>query len=264
MLSSGLVSITLRQLSPAEVVKLVWQAGLDGIEWGGDVHVPPGDLGRAREVRQLTEGEGIQVAAYGSYYRVSHAETGPFEAVAETAVELGAPLIRVWAGKIGTDVADADYVDAVVADSLRIAQIAQEAGLVVAYEFHGNTLTDTNEGARRLLEAVGHPHIRSYWQPRKCGTLEDDLAGIDTVADWLTHLHVFTWHPQTAARLPLAAGADQWDQYLARIAQIPGHRFAMLEFVQDDDPANFLNDAATLKEWLRSSSGDDFQPVTYR
>ena len=78
------------------------QAGLDGIEWGGDVHVPHGDLRRAREVRDMTRSEAIRIASYGSYYRVGDRAPTSFEKVLDTAVELGAPLIRVWAGKQGS------------------------------------------------------------------------------------------------------------------------------------------------------------------
>ena len=53
-LKTGLVSITFREKSPEEIVGLVVEAGLDGIEWGGDVHVPHGDLAKAREVRANT------------------------------------------------------------------------------------------------------------------------------------------------------------------------------------------------------------------
>ena len=63
MISSGLVSVTFRKLSPAEIVDLVRQAGLNCIEWGGDIHVPHGDCVRAREVRQRTLAAGLTVAA---------------------------------------------------------------------------------------------------------------------------------------------------------------------------------------------------------
>jgi 3-dehydroshikimate dehydratase len=34
------------------------------------------------------------------------------------------------------------------------------------------------------------------------------------------------------------------------LKQAPGDRYALLEFVQGDDTAAFLRDAATLREWL--------------
>jgi len=37
----GLCSVTLRGSSPQEVVDARLAAGLSGVEWGADVHVPP-------------------------------------------------------------------------------------------------------------------------------------------------------------------------------------------------------------------------------
>ena len=145
MLYAGLVSITFRQLTPKQVIELVTKAQLQGIEWGGDIHVPHGDIPQAKVVRQMTIDANLAIAAYGSYYRSGHPETGPFEAVLETAVELGASTIRVWAGNQGTDYPDTVYHNLVVKDTQRIADLAAEAGIEIAYEFHGNTLTDTND-----------------------------------------------------------------------------------------------------------------------
>ncbi|MEZ4706385.1 MAG: TIM barrel protein [Caldilineaceae bacterium] len=253
MFIPGLVSITFRQLTPAEIVALVVQAGLSAIEWGGDVHVPHGDLAAARAVRQMTIDAGLQAAAYGSYYRVSHAETGPFEAVLESAVELGAPSVRVWAGRQGSDIADEAYWAQVIADSQRIADQAAAVGIRIDYEFHGNTLTDTNEAAAQLLTRVAHANVKTYWQPPRYSALEYNLAGLDAVQSWLQNIHAFTWHRQTGERCALADGAGDWRQYLAKVAAAtPAQmkRYILIEFVQNDEPANFLADAQTLRTWL--------------
>lgn len=264
MILSGLVSITFRQLSPEQLLDLMVQAGLKAIEWGGDVHVPHGDSAEAHRVGKMTTERGLTVSAYGSYYRVGHPESAVdadgkpaiFEAIVETAAALGAPKIRVWAGNQGTDKASPAYFEQVVQDSQRIAAIGQSAGIQIAYEYHGNTLTDSDDAARHLLDAVNldatnlDPAILSYWQPRRLGTLENDLAGISAVQPWLSDVHVFSWHPKSGDRLPLAERATDWQRYLQRLNQIPGDRFALLEFVQDDEPDNFLRDAATLKRWL--------------
>jgi 3-dehydroshikimate dehydratase len=86
MLIPGLVSVTFRQLAPREIVQLAAAAGLRGIEWGGDIPA-------ARAVRQLTQDAEIRVLAYGSYFRFQPGVA--FEPVLETAVALGAPLIRI-------------------------------------------------------------------------------------------------------------------------------------------------------------------------
>ncbi len=98
MLHAGLVSVTFRQLEPDHIVALAREARLASIEWGGDVHAPPGDERRARELGKMTREAGLQVSAYGSYYRLRDEveEDAPFEAVLASALALGAPRIRVW------------------------------------------------------------------------------------------------------------------------------------------------------------------------
>ena len=115
MLKSGLTSVTFRSLPPKAIIDLVVQASLDAIEWGGDVHVPHGDIGRAGEIREMTEESGLITSSYGSYYRVcagrdSSRAAGvmiteanpPIEGVLETAVELKVPTVRLWAGDRGS------------------------------------------------------------------------------------------------------------------------------------------------------------------
>ncbi len=252
MIQPGLVSVTFRQLSPAAIVELVRQAGLQGIEWGGDIHVPHGDLVRAREVQALTAGAGLTVAAYGSYYKAAHSEDQglAFARVLETAVALGAPVIRVWAGPAGSADTDAAARTRVVADLARIAGLAAGAGVRIATEFHGGTLTDSNASTAQLLAEVGHPNFFAYWQP---AVNQDDvacLAGIDLIGPRLSHVHVFHWET-VRNRRPLAEGAERWARFLRRIAAVPGDRYAMLEFVEADAPESFLRDATTLKQWLK-------------
>ena len=250
MLKSGLVSVTFRKLQPKEIVDLVAKAGLAGIEWGGDIHVPHGDAARAREAAKMTAEAGLKVAAYGSYYIVGRDESPSFQAVLDSASELGAPLIRVWAGEKSPADADAADRKKVVDDSIRIADLAAARRLTVAFEFHGGTLTETDDSAVRLLAEIGRPDVRSYWQPRVQDTVPDQLRGLDAVLPWLANVHCFHWEAGTYARLPLEQGESNWKQYLDRIRQAAGDRYVMIEFVKDDSPDAFLRDAAALRKWL--------------
>jgi 3-dehydroshikimate dehydratase len=58
----GLVSISFRPLSVEELIRLVTDVGLEGIEWGGDKHVPHGDLDTARRVRGQNEDAWFETA----------------------------------------------------------------------------------------------------------------------------------------------------------------------------------------------------------
>src|SRR5580658_9140837 len=104
LLLPGLVSITFRALSPSQIIERMVQAQLSHVEWGGDIHVPAGDIARAGEVRRWTEEAGLQCAAYGSYYRLGVAGEGTpdFQRVLDSAIALGVPTIRVWAGNKGS------------------------------------------------------------------------------------------------------------------------------------------------------------------
>jgi len=246
MLYSGLVSVTFRQLAPRDLVVLAASAGLRGIEWGGDIHVPPGDTRAAREVRRWTEDAGLRVIAYGSYFRFQPGDA--FEPMLETAVALGAPLIRVWAGDRPSAQAGAAERAAIAAESRRIARLASQAGVALAYEFHANTLTDTTESALELLRAAEGMH--TLWQPPHGVGLAARLAGLRAILPWLENLHAFTWRGQARERLPLADDAELWQAALEIVAASGRDHAVLLEFVAGDDPRNLQRDAAALNGWL--------------
>ena len=259
MFYSGLCSITFRKLTPQQVVDLSAQAGIDGIEWGGDVHAPHGEVKTADEVRRITEDAGIKVSSYGSYYRVvkSKDEGIEFASVLDSAIALGAPIIRVWAGGLGSADADQAYRDAVAEETRAICDMAAAEGIQIATEFHAGTLTDTNESALRLLKDVDHPNLTTYWQPVVFESMEWRLDGLRSVLPWLTYLHVFQWEGvgKDRKRLELSEGESDWIQYMKLAAEKEGDRYCLLEFVKGDEPEQFLKDAGALRKWLDQLNG---------
>jgi 3-dehydroshikimate dehydratase len=254
----GLVSITFRKLSPEELISLVVKAGQSGIEWGGDVHVPHGDIARAEQVGIWTRDAGLEVAAYGSYYRLGEKDDNPeFQAVLDSAVALGAPSIRVWAGKRASADADEAYRHAVKEDLARICAIAADADVEVALEYHANTLTDDPGSAREILESMKIPNLRSLWQPPNGKSFETCMAGLEEMLPHVSNVHVFHWGRGWGDRYTLAEGADRWTAYLSRLADPAFTRWALLEFVKDDSPEQYLRDAGTLKTWIRGISEAD-------
>jgi hypothetical protein len=246
MIQTGLVSVTFRKLEPADIVALVRQTGLHAIEWGGDVHVPHGDIQRAKNVRHITREAGLRVASYGSYYQVgSQTGTVSFEKVLETALTLQAPTIRVWAGGLGSDQADAVGWRKVIDDSRRIALLAAGSGINLAFEYHQDTLTDTSASACRLLREIDRPNVGSYWQPPVDLGFEARMLGLREIAPWLSNLHVYN---QSGAQLGLLVdGIAEWSKYMEIVRDLPGDRFCLLEFVKGDSPDQFLEDAEALK-----------------
>lgn len=108
---TGLVSISFRKVAACDLIEEVVKAGQQGIEWGGDVHVPHGDTAKAEQVARWTRDAGLESAAYGSYYRLA------------------------------------------------------KRNLRIAFEYHGNSLTDSIDSAVELLDDLKIENLDSLWQP---------------------------------------------------------------------------------------------------
>jgi len=173
--------------------------------------------------------------------------------VLDSCCELNAPLIRVWAGACASSNADENYRNAVIADSQRIAEVAARAGKRVAFEYHGGTLTDSRQSAKALLEAVTHPAVGCYWQPPVGMEHDECLEGLGDVVPRLSGLHVFTWRRTESGcvRHPLRKGQDEWMDYFRKASEAGSDTYALLEFVKDDQPEQFLEDAAALLNMLK-------------
>lgn len=245
----GLVSVTFRALGVAEVARLAASAGLGCIEWGGDIHVPHGDLVAAETAGRITCEQGLTVSAYGSYLRLG-AESGPSpSSVVDTALALGAPIIRVWAGEKGSLESSREDRERVVRAALEVADLAQRAGLTIAYEYHGNTLTDTAASAERLLSETEHPAIRTFWQPPWRWSSVECVQSLRGILPRLANVHVYHWRtPQD--RRPLAEGAEVWVSYLDVIRTAGANPDMLLEFVPGDDPSALSREASTLQALL--------------
>lgn len=242
MLHSGLVSVSFRRLSAGEIIKLAAESQLEAIEWGGDVHVPHGDTACARRVRIMTEDAGLKVSSYGSYYFAGRQTNPEFEPLLETAVELGAPVIRIWAGDKSSAESGPDRLAAVAEDASRVCLLSGKAHVSVAFEYHPNTLTDTVPSSKKLLDAC--PGALSYWQPPAFDDTEENVLSLQAVLPRLSNVHVFHWGRRE--RFPLARGIEDWKKYMAIVSQAHGDHYCLLEFFKDDSINQFRDDAKTL------------------
>lgn len=243
----GLTSVTFRDLSPAEILRLASHAGLQCVEWGGDIHVPPEDLPLARAVGDATRAAGLAVSSYGSYYFLgeSPCPQADFSPILEAALALGAPLVRLWASHRSPGEADTAFFERVASELGALCDLAAAKGLSLALEYHRGTLTQTAESTLSLISRVDRPNLSTYWQPNPDLTAEENLRELRLVLPRLSNVHVFHW-TRGDERCPLLQGTPDWRRYLR---EIPKNHTCLLEFVRGDGAGQFCEDAETLKSW---------------
>jgi len=248
MNKTGIVSISFRKHSKEDILFFAKDAGLDSVEWGGDVHVPHGDIKEAQITAKITHGYGLHIAEYGSYYVIGQSEPELFSAVLTSAEALGTKIIRVWPGmnKSSDSFTNEEY-DSYVADAKRISALAAEKNITLALECHPNSLTDEYHTALRFISDVGYGNLKMMWQPNQYRPLEYNLDSIKALLPYIVAVHVFSWKRKT--RLPLVAGEEAWKRYINLLSEKELNY--MLEFMHDDKIETLKETAAVLKKWLK-------------
>lgn len=248
-MKTGLTSVSFRKLSVDEVIALAKKAGVDGIEWGSDVHVPPLDIDYVKEVAEKTRNAGLEVISYGSYYYLGSGDD--FAPYIEAAKALGTGTIRIWGGKKEKwELSGVEY-EALVEEMRRIGIQAALSDITVCLEYHGHSITATAEDAAAFVKDVDLSSVRLYWQAIIGRSMDDNLADIDIVAQYLTNVHVFNYVDGKQELLSYADGPNEWRAYADRIAKIPGDRAFMTEFCKGGLPESFISDAALLCEIVK-------------
>ncbi|WP_216332326.1 sugar phosphate isomerase/epimerase [Rhizobium sp. X9] len=252
----GLCSVTFRSMPPQAVIELAAANGIKAIEWGGDIHVPPGDLDNARDVAARTAKAGLTVSSYGSYIFAPDFAPDDVTATLDTAKALGTSHIRIWPGSRKRPSADYSLAERRAATEAlaTLARRADDHGMTIGLEYHPNSLTDTLPSSLQLLQDLPIPNLFFYWQPAPGLPLDDALAEISALGSRICHLHAFAWL-KDASRLPLRERADYWRACIDALPESDWTkaRYAMLEFVRGDDVSQFSEDAVTLKDVLYRS-----------
>ncbi|WP_308113883.1 TIM barrel protein [Arthrobacter sp. ISL-30] len=233
--------MTLRQHDVDSVVSVAGAARLGGIEWGTDVHIR--DAESALHARAATLSAGLDILSLGSYYRAG--TFGDFESVLNLASQLGAPRIRIWAGGSGSADADAEYWQAVAGDARRIADLSAERGMDIAFEYHGDTLTDSVESTLQLLHSVDRPNVGTYWQPAVGVSDQEALASLRQLVGHVSGIHCFSWMPRIE-RHALSDRKRLWQAVTDVLRENGRQADMMLEFVAGDLADNVLRDAGFL------------------
>ena len=251
MIKTGIASVTFRKKSPAEIIKLTKKSGLSAIEWAGDVHILPGNTDLAKEIRDMTISQGLEVSSYGSYYCIgSGNDIRPY---LETAKALGGKTMRIWAGNRPSASLSASERENLVSEAKKISDISKEYNMTLSLECHSCSLTDCLESQLMFLNEVNKDNFMTYWQallevPRE-GQMETLKAVYNTSK--LTNIHVY-FHDENRNRITLREGEEYWKERLGFLKASDFGGYALIEFVRDDAEESFLDDAKILTNLIKS------------
>ncbi len=247
--TTGMTSVTFREKSIEEISVLARRAGLSEIEWGADRHVLPSDTQAIKNARFQMSKNNLRCSSYGSYYRIGDRDEEAFRAICRTAQALGAGMVRVWLGRIGSEKTTPSLREQMLEEVKHLSDIAERYGQILAFEFHGKTLNDNGESSVAFLSECAKENVRTYWQPL---SFSDNEKNLSLVLPYLSAVHVFTWD-DAHCRYPLADGAHAWKKYLRILKDANVSTKLIMEFVKDDNALQFLSDAAVLHEWIQNA-----------
>lgn len=257
----GLCTISNTDAPVSDVLETAAGAGYDGVEvWGQEPHVGDGSAATCESIVETAEGLGIEIAVYGSYLAPgTDAFDGSYEHELAVAERLDADLIRVWPGESEYgDHAEAEW-DAAVSDLSLLAEEAESAGVDVTVEKHEGRLSNTTEGARRLIEAVDHTRCGLNYQPLFDMSEDDLIAEAELLAPLSNNVHIQAPAERgSKTRAPLEDSYFDVGAVLAPFADAGFEGYVEVEFVTDDLPYGdaVRRDCEYLRSVLDGAAGD--------
>lgn len=242
----GLVSVSFRQHSPAEILTAMKSAELTVIEWGSDVHAPKEDLDTLHELVKLQTVYGIECCSYGTYFKLGVTPMEELQDYINAAKILGTNILRLWCGnKNSEDYTDKER-DSLFAECKVAADIAEKNGVILCMECHNKTYTNTKQSAYELMQTVNSNNFRMYWQPNQYKSDIENFEYAQLISSYTVHLHVFNWKGKK--KYTLCEAKEIWKEYLACFEN---EKTLLLEFMPDDKIETLENEATALREIVK-------------
>ncbi|HLA40568.1 MAG TPA: sugar phosphate isomerase/epimerase family protein, partial [Candidatus Glassbacteria bacterium] len=195
-----------------EVLKLAAEVGFDGVEpWGKPDHLP---LTRTDdEVKAVADRIaelGLKTSHYGSYVRLGDSQApAEKDRDMQRAVDitrlLGANICRMWAGLKDSELLGEDDWKLMVDDGQRFCARAEAAGVTLAIEMHGNSVTNKAAAALDLIDRVGSPALRLNYQI--LNNSEDPYERARIAGPYVVMVHAQNENPDARGQALICGGA---------------------------------------------------------
>ena len=257
----GLCTIAFSELPLEEVLDIAAEYGFDGVEiWGKEPHTPSEyDEDYFRKIKEITDAKMLEISAFGSYVNPLMDD---YEQQMETALRitqtLGSKTMRVWSGGGPSKSVKPNDRQLI---ALRLKTMCQWAGLngiTVATEMHSNNLTDTAETTLQLIQDVGLPGLKTYYQPCFRDDADDFYECAKLVGPYVANVHAQNARQLDDGRFEPCAIADGIVNYgkIVEILQIHNYDgYLEIEFVHGENKLEALkNDRDFLGQLVKYPS----------
>lgn len=223
------MSFSTPELSLAEMLETAKRFGYDGIEPRLDSNhahsIEVSLSGKEREaIRKQVEASSIEISCLAT--SVTYADPSKTKEMIEQSLEridlagdLGVPVIRVFGGRINSDLisrllkrnnpegAVREKAIELVATSLsEVADRAQERSVTVCIETHDDWCDPVY--IAEVLKRVNHPSVAANWDimhPVRTANVSMDDA-FQVLKPWIKHLHIHDGSKSSSGMLPIGTG----------------------------------------------------------
>lgn len=241
----GLCSVTFRKKSAAQVILIAKKAGIDYIEWGGDIHVTT--VEDARLVKSVCDNEGIKISSYGSYFNSIEFDKDKWVQVCEIAKKMGAPSVRIWLGKKNSEETSDKEYRTLLENTKKMCDIADGYGLDVCPECHDNTFNNNTDAFLRLKNDLKKENFKTYFQSRYF-RMEYDLDRIDRTFEFIRDVHV-SYRDLKKEQRHRKKDKNYLDKLLKQLKSKEFDGIVMVEFVDFNSETAFYRDVKKLKSY---------------
>ncbi len=240
----GLCSVTFRKMSAAKVVEIAKKAGVNYIEWGGDIHVT--NTEEARIVKSVCDNEGIKICSYGSYYRVGCADKSKWEEICRIAKIMNASSVRVWLGEKDSEKTTQEEYIRILEDLKSICSVAQKYNLLVCPECHDNTYNNNTDAFLKIKSELKEDNFKTYFQSRYF-RFDYDIDRIERTFDSIENVHV-SYRDLAREQRFRKKDKHYLDRLLKKLSEMNFDGVILVEFTKGSKEKHFLKDIKKLKK----------------
>ena len=242
-LKIGVASVTFRNKNVSQVVEIAKNAGVEFIEWGGDIHVRT--LEDAKLAKNICDENNIKISSYGSYYRTGCSDKGEWEEVCRIANEMGASSVRIWLGnKDSEDFTESEY-EKLSEEMKFLCSKAKEYNLLVCPECHDNTFNNNTDAILKLKNDLNFDNLKTYFQSRYL-RFGYDIDRIEKTFDFIENFHVSYRDLKKEQRFK-KEDKNYLDKLIKKFISMNFNGIVIVEFTKGSKEKNFIKDVRKLK-----------------